>query len=749
MRCLYCGKKLSLLKLAKGDSFCSSEHFDAHQLQLSKSAFDRLRSVSGAETPRPPLVFPPAPAPTEDAPPAAKTNPEVRALEVQPSAEQRRVAEQGQPEQPLKPKDAKAAHRAGPATSIAANAEPKLIPPAEVSLTADAMARLKAFDGPPQAPFAFTQLPPFPPASETPVGVVEPSTEAEDAKHELVYPMHAAEATVCILNLYLGVNQARFLPADWRGPARSEEPAGEPFRAAATLPALAVSPDFPQYVFEPGEEDVAELAPAIEARLPVEAAVPVSAALEAFGPVASAPLLEVVEQTAHTPAMAALAPAVDAALSLAPAVPASGALASFGPVESAAPAKPMMPSGPKPESPLPAVDRRVRYLTAPSFHERTGGDSRFGDSRFNVEDSLEASPRALGPALPSGSRLVKARELSAHAGFAAPPEWTPARLKTQPVSGRDEFPLSPMRLLPEASAPKRILRDWHTVSNAIRLAPAARDGGRPLIKPVGFLPAAANFAVRPGFNGDAATLLVPSQGAVLRPVLPVLGSASPFPHQQQAELPEIARALPSVPTALEPSLGRKPLGPSPPVAIQGGTPPSNAFSFEPAAGLCPPALASSSDWQRLSADGWNAAMNAARAGEAEPWQAKENAPPVDRREPEPGAFSARLSSPQALQVKTAIQKGLKISSQTSAAFVPASEIIGFWPEAMSRLAAALPSGVPADAPAACVEKCAAFRGWEAKTVAVPAAAPAKFLPARGGAVLPVVAEWPRLGAPPL
>src|ERR1700722_2138114 len=84
MRCLYCNKKLSLLKLAKGDSFCSPEHFDAHQLQLSKSAFDRLMGAPSEESPKAPVVTqnpepeeipkviaPPAVAPSIETPPYA------------------------------------------------------------------------------------------------------------------------------------------------------------------------------------------------------------------------------------------------------------------------------------------------------------------------------------------------------------------------------------------------------------------------------------------------------------------------------------------------------------------------------------------------------------------------------------------------------------------------------------------------------------------------------------------------------
>ncbi len=51
MRCLYCGKKLSLLKLAKGDSFCTPEHSDAHQVKMSKDAFERLMRAQGGDQP--------------------------------------------------------------------------------------------------------------------------------------------------------------------------------------------------------------------------------------------------------------------------------------------------------------------------------------------------------------------------------------------------------------------------------------------------------------------------------------------------------------------------------------------------------------------------------------------------------------------------------------------------------------------------------------------------------------------------
>ncbi len=56
MRCLFCDKKLSLLKLAKGDSFCTPEHFDAYQLKMSKTDIERLMGLPVADTPKSPLV---------------------------------------------------------------------------------------------------------------------------------------------------------------------------------------------------------------------------------------------------------------------------------------------------------------------------------------------------------------------------------------------------------------------------------------------------------------------------------------------------------------------------------------------------------------------------------------------------------------------------------------------------------------------------------------------------------------------
>ncbi len=73
MRCFHCGQKLSLLKLAKGDSFCSPEHLDAYQRKMSKDAFDRLMGTRAT-----PAVYceePPQEAQLQAEPAAATSRP--------------------------------------------------------------------------------------------------------------------------------------------------------------------------------------------------------------------------------------------------------------------------------------------------------------------------------------------------------------------------------------------------------------------------------------------------------------------------------------------------------------------------------------------------------------------------------------------------------------------------------------------------------------------------------------------------
>src|SRR5580693_7539614 len=147
MRCLYCNKKLSLLKLAKGDSFCSPQHFDAHQLRLSKDAFERLSSLSVEDVPKAPLIV----EREEEKPPE---------LPEQNSAFARLAA---------------------------------FAPPAAAEAPSQS---------PPYAPFATSPLPSFTLNPPFPIANGPEAGEAVEPARGLAFPVHETEEVACILNLY-------------------------------------------------------------------------------------------------------------------------------------------------------------------------------------------------------------------------------------------------------------------------------------------------------------------------------------------------------------------------------------------------------------------------------------------------------------------------------------------------------------------------------------------------------------------
>ncbi len=188
MRCLYCNKKLSLLKLAKGDSFCSPQHFDAYQLQLSKNAYERLASVPEGDAPKAPLVFTPVEAPPSE-------------LEVDSAL-----------------------------ARLSAHDAPELA------------GQVEAFEAPPFAPFLVSPLPSFPPDGRVAVADEPDANEPVGATPGLVLPVHDVPATVCILNLYLRVGLSDTPPRDWTaGPYAVAAP--ESFPVEITRPRLEVRPD--------------------------------------------------------------------------------------------------------------------------------------------------------------------------------------------------------------------------------------------------------------------------------------------------------------------------------------------------------------------------------------------------------------------------------------------------------------------------------------------------------------------------
>jgi len=210
MRCLYCNKKLSLLKLAKGDSFCSPQHFDAYQLQLSKDAFDRLVSVAAEETHKPPLAVD---RPVERL---------VERQEASPSEESTALAR------------------------LSAFAPPPLPE--------------SAVPAPPYAPFATSPLPAFELNPPFPIANGPDASQAVEPPREVSFPVHQTEDASCILNLHLQLSLAETEPKNW-----TPEPhlivAPEHFRLEISQPPFGATPEFPEIENLAPVEPVAEAGP--------------------------------------------------------------------------------------------------------------------------------------------------------------------------------------------------------------------------------------------------------------------------------------------------------------------------------------------------------------------------------------------------------------------------------------------------------------------------------------------------------
>jgi len=224
MRCLYCNKKLSLLKLAKGDSFCSPQHFDAHQFRLSKDAFDRLSNVASESVPKAPLIV----EREEEKPP-------------------------GLPEQ-----NTAFARLAAFAPPVAAEASPQ---------------------SPPYAPFATSPLPSFTLNPPFPIANGPEAGEAVEPARGLAFPVHETEEVGCILNLYLQLSLGGVEPKNWT-PEQHLVVAPEHFRLEISQPPFGVSPEFPEI------EDPAPVEPVspIEAVTPFEPVSPIEAVAPVLAP---------------------------------------------------------------------------------------------------------------------------------------------------------------------------------------------------------------------------------------------------------------------------------------------------------------------------------------------------------------------------------------------------------------------------------------------------------------------------------
>jgi hypothetical protein len=488
MRCLHCNKKLSLLKLAKGDSFCSHEHFDAYQLKLSRDAIERLMSVPGDETPKVPLVL------------NKVDNKQIEeALPNNDNAEQENVA----------------------LARLTAYAPPPL-PEAAGS------------PSPPYAPFASSALPPcsLNPAPSTASGP-EASPEVGPAR-ELSFPVHEVDETVCILNLHLQLGLAGTEPKNWTS-ERHLIVTPEYFRLDINQPPLGFSPEFPEIENDPvveatlfleagppvepekqttpgevPEQDMAQIAENLrpaEFITPIDATAPVDAdpIIEAMPFIEAVPVINPVMYPEHPPAdvltasvpllienlaPAELVPPIEAIRAV-PAEPLADTLVLVG---SAPSITPVLPAAPASLAPIEPAEPRIPFLTAPSFRARSG-------TPILLHSAASARPNSsnLNPALDNGTlpRLDSCRAIPNFTSFAGPPAIRLHNSTASCVGSASELDLQPDSVLPNA---KKLLRGdaWRPTNRRILIAQAALEASWASMGPLDFdLPKPASLLSRP------------------------------------------------------------------------------------------------------------------------------------------------------------------------------------------------------------------------------------------------------------
>jgi hypothetical protein len=490
MRCLHCNKKLSLLKLAKGDSFCSHEHFDAYQLKLSRDAIERLMSVPGDETPKAPLVL--------------------------------NKVDDNQIEEA--PADNDNAHQEKAALARLTAYAPPPLPEAAV-----------ASQSPPYAPFAGSALPPcsLNPAPSTASGP-EASPEVGPAR-ELSFPVHEVDETVCVLHLYLRLGLGGTEPKNWT----SDRPlivTPEYFRLDISQPPLGLSPEFPEIDYadpvveelpfleaghsvepetqttpgegpEPDMAQIAENHAPAELITPIEATAPVDAdpIAEAMPFAEAVPVVNPVMYPEHTPTEVSppsvplliedLGPAeLVAPIEAIRAVAAEPLADTLVLVGSAPSITPVLPAAPASLAPIEPAEPRIPFLTAPSFRARSG-------TPILLHSAASARPNSsnLNPALDNGSlqRLDSCRAIPNFTSFARPPAIRLHNSTASCVGSASELDLQPGSVLPNAK--KQLCGDaWRPTNRRILIAQAALEATWASMGPLDFdLPKPASLLSRP------------------------------------------------------------------------------------------------------------------------------------------------------------------------------------------------------------------------------------------------------------
>jgi hypothetical protein len=462
MRCLYCDKRLSLLKLAKGDDFCSPEHFDAHQLKLSKDAIQRLMGAPDEQGPRQPLHFT-----TNDDPHG--------------SARGNVMAETKAQEDDL-----------------------QLTAPLDPS--------------PPYAPFAIAYPEHFAPQQPAPqppaliAGELDPDRPSASA---LSIPVHEWEETDGLVNLCVRLSLATTTPLNWTSP-RNLLLAEEGFAGEVVRPSLKASPDLSEIETLAAEEParLSDIAPPAD----------IAPHLELVPPAAAVPPVEVAPPIAATPVDAAPVKPVVLAMHVAPA----SSVESVNSIVPEEPAEPVLP-----------------FLIAPSFRERT-----VPLMTLDAAASSKPNPATVVPILDGGSRIADSPGAIARSTRFAPAASLHAR-DSRPhwLESTSELPIAGRVVFPPAERKKR--RDeWHASSGLMGLSSSVLETEREATRAAEFIPPVpVSLVARPAARLveplDPAQALAgqPSVCRTLRAFPGDFGSASESPRPEAfGRTPPIALA---------------------------------------------------------------------------------------------------------------------------------------------------------------------------------------------------------------
>lgn len=699
MRCLYCNKKLSLLKLAKGDSYCSPEHFDAYQLQLSKNAYERLVSAPEDEAPKAPL-------------------------KLKPVVQEHRV----EAREPVEADAALARLTSfrSPEKAVAPPVQPALPPP-------------------PYAPFLSEPLPAVPPNPPVPAANDPEANEPVQTAGELALPVHDVQATEGILNLHLQLDLADAPALDWE----AENPAAVPenFQGEVTRPLLAVPVEAQENAApsEASAEPVVEAAPAIVEVHPVEPVVEAAPAIEAVLPVETPspvePETEVAATTQIEPAT------VEPEMQVEPQIQAEAEIHAEPELQ----AEPEIRVEPKIEvkadirdEPEMEAEPRLPFLVAPSFRERSGDAAPFDDAASAAPNDWRLVP--VLDLVPS-RRPGWSGEVAQSTRFAGNISIQPKDAAGEPVESGFALPVETGLRLPEEKAIESY--GWQVAGGPIGIARPPLEVRLVSTQPLdSFAP--APVPVRPAPQSAAAIdkgeiLTAPAEFLFLgvletrpRGQEPVF--ANPPADPMKLALPSILAAFPRRGPFSTATWQNQARHFSLPVTLADGT---EAAKFT----LQPVEYAPECIKQDAAAERKPSLKNLSSRSLAWPetdYALPPNADPIPAAS-EPGVC---LLAPAEISNPLALRENPVFAGVFERDFTAASNVVIAGPDlpfvSSTRLPAdgAIPFGDTG------IGLCALTIEWEPSVPALRDLPAARFLPVRKGPIMPAARSWPRLGALP-